>query len=113
MPLSVFQDGKRYAILERGTSLALRDQARHRPHSGDRSAEAGSSSEHHDDVCDPQRCRRDWDPLPTALKLRDLEAEFSKRQSRPPTETELAEADRVAQSWRGPPPKEPASAASV
>lgn len=34
--------------------------------------------------------RRDWDPLPTALKLRDLEDEFSRRHSRRPTESELA-----------------------
>jgi ParB family transcriptional regulator, chromosome partitioning protein len=35
--------------------------------------------------------RRDWDPLPTALKLQELEAEFTKRQGRTPTEVELAE----------------------
>lgn len=35
--------------------------------------------------------RRDWDPLPTALKLRELEEEFSKRQGRAPTEAELSE----------------------
>lgn len=34
--------------------------------------------------------RKDWDPLPTALKLQDLEDEFSKRHSRNPTELELA-----------------------
>ena len=34
--------------------------------------------------------REDWDPLPTALKLEDLEAEFRKRHDRRPTETELA-----------------------
>ena len=34
--------------------------------------------------------RKDWDPLPTALKLRDLENEFEKRHSRKPTEVELA-----------------------
>lgn len=35
--------------------------------------------------------RRDWDPLPTALKLQELESEFTKRQGRAPTEVELAE----------------------
>jgi ParB family chromosome partitioning protein len=35
--------------------------------------------------------RKDWDPLPTAYKLRDLQGEFTKRNSRPPTEAELAE----------------------
>jgi len=34
--------------------------------------------------------RKDWDPLPTALKLQDLEKEFQKRNSRRPTEAELA-----------------------
>jgi ParB family transcriptional regulator, chromosome partitioning protein len=35
--------------------------------------------------------RKDWDPLPSALKLRDLERLFTKRQGRKPTEAELAE----------------------
>jgi ParB family chromosome partitioning protein len=35
--------------------------------------------------------RRDWDPLPTALKLKELEEIFSKQQKRNPTEKELAE----------------------
>jgi ParB family chromosome partitioning protein len=34
--------------------------------------------------------RTDWDPLPTALKLQDLEVEFEQRHGRTPTETELA-----------------------
>jgi ParB family transcriptional regulator, chromosome partitioning protein len=34
--------------------------------------------------------RRDWDPLPTALKLEELEKEFRRRNSRRPTESELA-----------------------
>jgi ParB/RepB/Spo0J family partition protein len=34
--------------------------------------------------------RRDWDPLPTALKLRELEEELSKARGRKLTETELA-----------------------
>ena len=34
--------------------------------------------------------RRDWDPLPTALKLLDLETEFENQQGRSPSETELA-----------------------
>lgn len=34
--------------------------------------------------------RRDWDPLPTALKLHELEQEFARRQGRTPTESELA-----------------------
>lgn len=34
--------------------------------------------------------RRDWDPLPTALKLQDLQKEFERRNRRQPTEAELA-----------------------
>jgi ParB family chromosome partitioning protein len=34
--------------------------------------------------------RRDWDPLPTAMKLQDLEEEFTSRNGRRPTEIELA-----------------------
>ena len=35
--------------------------------------------------------RVDWDPLPTAYKLRDLEEEFAKQNKRSPTEAELAQ----------------------
>jgi len=35
--------------------------------------------------------RRDWDPLPTAYKLRDLEEMFQAQEGRLPTEIELAE----------------------
>lgn len=34
--------------------------------------------------------RKDWDPLPTALKLREIEREFEHRNERLPTEIELA-----------------------
>lgn len=34
--------------------------------------------------------RKDWDPLPTALKLQELEEQLAKRYKRTPTETELA-----------------------
>lgn len=34
--------------------------------------------------------RKDWDPLPTALKLEQLENEYAKRHGNNPTETELA-----------------------
>jgi ParB/RepB/Spo0J family partition protein len=33
--------------------------------------------------------RKDWDPLPTALKLEELEKEFNRRHGRPPNEGEL------------------------
>lgn len=35
--------------------------------------------------------RKDWDPLPTAHKLRDLEEEYEASKGRRPTESELAE----------------------
>lgn len=35
--------------------------------------------------------RRDWDPLPTAYKLRELEEEYARLRGRRPTEPELAE----------------------
>lgn len=34
--------------------------------------------------------RKDWDPLPTALKLREIEKEFERRNQHLPTEVELA-----------------------
>jgi hypothetical protein len=34
--------------------------------------------------------RKDWDPLPTALKLQDLEREFEKQHDKKPTESQLA-----------------------
>ena len=34
--------------------------------------------------------RKDWDPLPTALKLQDLEREFEKQHGRKPTELQLS-----------------------
>lgn len=34
--------------------------------------------------------RTDWDPLPTAMKLEELEAVFTERHERPPNEKELA-----------------------
>lgn len=40
--------------------------------------------------------RRDWDPLPTAYKLRDLEVEFRKDRGRVATEGELAEVASIS-----------------
>lgn len=34
--------------------------------------------------------RKDWDPLPTALKLEELEREFQRRHKRSPSESEIA-----------------------
>ena len=36
------------------------------------------------------KSRKDWDPLPTALKLADLEKEYTRRNDKKPTESELA-----------------------
>jgi ParB family transcriptional regulator, chromosome partitioning protein len=36
------------------------------------------------------KSRKDWDPLPTALKLEDLEKEYTRRNGKKPTEAELA-----------------------
>ncbi|MGA7192497.1 MAG: ParB/RepB/Spo0J family partition protein [Anaerolineales bacterium] len=36
------------------------------------------------------KSRKDWDPLPTALKLADLEKEYARRNGKKPTEAELA-----------------------
>lgn len=35
--------------------------------------------------------RTDWDPLPTAYKLQELEEEYTQRQGQPPSEKQLAE----------------------
>jgi ParB family chromosome partitioning protein len=40
--------------------------------------------------------RRDWDPLPTAYKLRDLELEYTEDRGRVPTEGELAEVASIS-----------------
>ena len=90
VPLAVFQDGKRYVILdgERRWRCAVklgldRVPANVQP-KPDRLQNIMMMFAIHN-------ARSDWDPLPTAFKLQELEDEFAKRQGRAPTEIELAE----------------------
>lgn len=95
VPLSLFQDGKRYVILdgERRWRCAIKLGLEHVPAviqpKPDRLQNIMMMFAIHN-------ARRDWDPLPTALKLQELEGEFAKRQGRPPTEIELAELASLA-----------------
>jgi ParB family transcriptional regulator, chromosome partitioning protein len=90
VPLSVYQDGRRYVILdgERRWRCAVKLALDHVPAvvqpKPDRLQNIMMMFAIHN-------ARRDWDPLPTALKLQELEGEFTKRQGRAPTEVELAE----------------------
>jgi ParB family chromosome partitioning protein len=90
VPLSVYQDGKKHVILdgERRWRCAVklgldRVPAIVQP-KPDRLTNIMMMFAIHN-------ARKDWDPLPTAFKLQQLEAEFTKRQRRAPTELELAE----------------------
>lgn len=97
VPLTVYQDGKRTRILdgERRWRCALK---------------LGLSSVPVIIQPKPDRLRNimmmfaihhartDWDPLPTAYKLRDLSDLFEKQQGRQPSESELAE---LASTSRG------------
>lgn len=90
VPLSVFQDGHRYIVLdgERRWRCAVKLGLDRIPvivqPKPDRLQNIMMMFAIHN-------ARRDWDPLPTALKLQELEAEFTDRQGRAPTEVELAE----------------------
>lgn len=90
VPLSVFQDGKRFVILdgERRWRCAIKLGLERVPAivqpKPDRLQNIMMMFAIHN-------ARRDWDPLPTALKVQELENEFAKRQGRAPTEIELAE----------------------
>lgn len=89
VPLSVFKEGKRFQLLdgERRWRCALK---------------LGLSSVPVIVQPKPARlqnlmmmfaihhARKDWDPLPTAIKLEDLEKEFEEKQGRAPSESELA-----------------------
>lgn len=89
VPLTVYQDGEDYRILdgERRWRCALRLGltsipliAQPKP---DRMQNLMMMFAIHN-------ARKDWDPLPTALKLEELEAEFTRRHKSSPSETELA-----------------------
>lgn len=90
VPLTVYQDGKVYRLLdgERRWRCAVklgleRVPAIVQPKPGRLQNIMMMFAIHN--------ARTDWDPLPTALKLEELEAVFTKRQERAPTEAELAQ----------------------
>ncbi len=89
VPLTVFQDGKQYFLLdgERRWRSALKLGLARVPviiqPKPDRMQNLMMMFAIHN-------ARKDWDPLPAAIKLDDLEKEFSKRNGRRPTESELA-----------------------
>lgn len=90
VPLTVYRDGQRYVLLdgERRWRCALKLGLAQIPvieqPKPDRLQNLMMMFAIHNQ-------RRDWDPLPTAYKLRDLEEEFKAGRGRDPTETELAE----------------------
>lgn len=89
VPLTVYQEGKKYIILdgERRWRCSLRLGLPTVPvivqPKPDRMTNLMMMFAIHN-------ARRDWDPLPTAIKLEQLEHEFVRRHGAMPTETELA-----------------------
>jgi len=89
VPLTVYQEGKKYIILdgERRWRCSLRLGLSTVPvivqPKPDRMTNLMMMFAIHN-------ARRDWDPLPTAIKLEQLEHEFKRRHGATPTETELA-----------------------
>lgn len=88
VPLTVYQEGKKYIILdgERRWRCSLRLGLESVPvivqPKPDRMTNLMMMFAIHN-------ARRDWDPLPTAIKLEQLEHEFKRRHGNTPTETEL------------------------
>jgi ParB family chromosome partitioning protein len=89
VPLTVFKDGKTYRILdgERRWRCAIKLGLKKVPAilqpKPDRLQNIMMMFAIH-------HARKDWDPLPTALKLQDLEREFEKQHDKKPTESQLA-----------------------
>ncbi|MES2242153.1 MAG: ParB/RepB/Spo0J family partition protein [Pseudomonadota bacterium] len=89
VPLTVYQEGRKYKILdgERRWRCSLRLGLTAVPvivqPKPDRMTNLMMMFAIHN-------ARRDWDPLPTALKLEQLEKEFVKRHGHIPTETEIS-----------------------
>jgi ParB family chromosome partitioning protein len=89
VPLTVFKDGSSYYLLdgERRWKCALKIGLNKVPviiqPKPDRMTNIMMMFAIHN-------ARRDWDPLPTAMKLAVLEQEFAKKYKRDPNETELA-----------------------
>jgi ParB family transcriptional regulator, chromosome partitioning protein len=97
VPLTVYQDGRDYVILdgERRWRCALKLGLPRVP------VIVQSKPDRFQNIMMMfaiHGARADWDPLPTAYKLKELEDEFTERLGRRPTETELAE---VASMSRG------------
>jgi ParB/RepB/Spo0J family partition protein len=90
VPLTVYADGKRFVILdgERRWRCAIKLNLPRIPvivqPKPDRLQNIMMMFAIH-------KSRRDWDPLPTAYKLRDLEAEYQENYGRNPTEAQLGE----------------------
>lgn len=89
VPLTVFREGKSYRLLdgERRWRCAIKLGLKKIPAIVQPKPERLQNimmmfAIHH--------ARKDWDPLPTALKLQDLEREFEKQHGRKPTEKQLA-----------------------
>jgi ParB family transcriptional regulator, chromosome partitioning protein len=89
VPLTVYQEGKKFIILdgERRWRCSLRLALTSVPvivqPKPDRMTNLMMMFAIHN-------ARRDWDPLPTAIKLEQLEHEFMRRHGSMPTETEIA-----------------------
>lgn len=89
VPLTVYQEGKKFIILdgERRWRCSLRLGLASVPvivqPKPDRMTNLMMMFAIHN-------ARRDWDPLPTAIKLEQLEHEFMRRHGAMPTETEIA-----------------------
>jgi ParB family transcriptional regulator, chromosome partitioning protein len=89
VPLTVFQDGKDYYLLdgERRWRCSIKIGLSRVP------AIVQPKPERMQNLMMMfaiHNARRDWDPLPTAFKLEELEKEYSKRNGRKATEGELA-----------------------
>lgn len=90
VPLTVFEEGRRYVLLdgERRWRCSLKLGLTTVPAivqpKPDRLTNIMMMFAIHN-------ARKDWDPLPTAYKLQELENEFARRNDRAPSEIELAE----------------------
>lgn len=89
VPLTVFQDGKKFYLLdgERRWRSALKLGLARVPVIIQPKPERMQNLMMMFAI---HNARKDWDPLPTALKLAELEKEYEKRNGKKPTETELA-----------------------
>ena len=97
MPLTVYQSGRRYVLLdgERRWRCALKLRLQEVPvivqPEPDRMTNIMMMFAIHN-------ARKDWDALPTAYKLQALQEEFNARHQRYPNESELAELSSISRS---------------